>query len=148
MKTTNKFIALTLALAAAPVFASGQLLVTEHQSKGAGRVYALDFMSDGKVTALQFDLEIPGVDSGSFNLKSCGGGLKKFGLDLSCNVVEGKVRVVGYSSELRSLPEGWHNLGEVRTSAAPKGQAVATNLIAGDAAGASISLEMKSANLD
>ena len=119
---TNKigFTILAGLLFAGSATAAGrsEVLVTSQSGKGATS-YALDFYSDGSTAALQFDIEGTGADKAGIDLSKCAVS-KPAGFAGGCSVREGFVRVVLYSAELKSLPEGWHDLGTVTLKGSAK----------------------------
>ncbi|MCB1552697.1 MAG: hypothetical protein KDJ14_02720 [Xanthomonadales bacterium] len=150
MKLTKFAVASALMIQASFAWAGGvEVLVGQSLGKKGGDTYTLDVLSDGRMTAFQFDVEFPGVPTKAIDLSKCGGAsTKKFGVDLTCNMVEGKVRVVGLSMSLQTLPEGWHNLGAIRVSSKQQVTAQISGLLAGDPEGRAISSGSKVESID
>lgn len=89
-----------------------EVLVTAEDAKGGGTTLALDFYSDGSVAGFQFDLDGVGLEKASVDTSKCATKAPA-GFAGGCTAREGFVRVLFYSAELKSLPEGWHDLGSV-----------------------------------
>lgn len=111
-----------------------EVLVTEQANKKGSNTYALDFYSDGTVSGFQFDLD--GVGQSKPDVSRCGVKAPA-GFSGGCTVRDGFVRVLFYSTELKSLPEGWHDLGSVTLSRGAK-VARLTEVNVSDAYGKSI----------
>lgn len=96
-----------------------EVLVTSQAGKGS-TTYALDFYSDGSVAGFQFDLEGVGTDKAAgVDVSNCGVSAPA-GFQGGCTVRDGFVRVLFFSAELKSLPEGWHDLGTVSLKGSAK----------------------------
>lgn len=149
MKLTKYFLASALLAQASFSWAGAEVLVGQSTSKYGGSTYTLDILSDGKVTAFQFDLDVSGVPAKSVDLSKCGSAaVKKYGIELTCNWVDSKIRVVGYSASLQTLPEGWHNLGAIRVSSKQGATVQVTGLLAADPEGRAIQSGSKVESID
>lgn len=95
-----------------------EVLVTSQAGKSS-TTYALDFYSDGSVAGFQFDLEGIGDKAAGVDVSNCGVSAPA-GFQGGCTVRDGFVRVLFFSAELKSLPEGWHDLGTVSLKGSAK----------------------------
>jgi hypothetical protein len=70
--------------------------------------YSIDFLNSNKVTALQFDVKLSGINSKKVSLSTCISGLPSSHTG-TCNIKNGVMRVVIYSSSNAELDSG--NIG-------------------------------------
>jgi hypothetical protein len=110
-----------------------RFLVTEGASKGT-RVLSLDLYSDGTLVGFQVDLKLESAPKASIGLDGCKR-VKGVDMNVSCDMLDGIVRISGINLELQPLAKGWHNLGAIRVKGAPHGEVVSTELQARDADG-------------
>lgn len=80
------------------------LLLT--QGKGS---YVIDFLNEGEVTAMQFDISVNGLEFNKLSLNSCVSGLAETHTGDCAIQANGKLRVLIYSDTMSVLESG--NLG-------------------------------------
>jgi hypothetical protein len=115
-----------------------RFLVTEDGGRGA-RVLSLDLYSDGTLVGFQVDLRLESAPKASIGLDGCKR-VKGVEMNVSCDMLDGIVRISGINLELQPLAKGWHNLGKIRVKGAPHGRVVGTQLQARDADGKRLSV--------
>jgi len=144
MKTLHTFSVALIAMAIAGNAAgkdAAQVLVTEASTKGAKRTYAVDFYSDGTAVGFQVDLSVPGLKKKDLDLSKCQNlSLGDSATTGGCSFTEGVVRFVGVNTDLRALPQGWHNLGTFGVANLPKGGVVKTKILATNAEGRAVDI--------
>lgn len=136
-------IALAVALLAGAVSAANaaELVVTSQALKGS-RALGVDFVSDGRATAFQARIAIPGAEVATTNTSKCLTALTKSHQG-SCMVTKsGEVTVIVFSGTNAVLPAGVVPIGQigVRSAASAKagGGVQVTELLVSDAAGNAI----------
>lgn len=126
-------------LAASMLFASSQafaandsLIVTGEKAKG-GTAIAIDYMSSGMATGLQFNIAVPGGDKAKVNLGNC---LKSLPSTHGavCNFAKGQVIGMVFSDTNALLPAGMLSLGTIAVSGA-QGHPEIISFVAADAQG-------------
>ena len=109
-------IALALALTSGVAFAKNEVVVSTQKAAGTKVVAGIDFVSDGKVAAFDFDLMVPGLDVKSVNLANCASELPK-GFRGWCNAVQDKIVVLVVGDGLEDvLPAGVVPVGKISFS--------------------------------
>lgn len=140
---TKSKIALAVALFAGAVGAANaaELVVTSQAVKGT-RALGVDFASDGRATAFQARLSVPGAEVGTTNTSKCLSALPKTHQG-SCVVSKsGEVTILVFSGKNDLLPSGVVSVGQIGVRALATAKAVGgvqvTELLVSDATGNAI----------
>lgn len=132
----NKFNALvaSMLVCGASFAAQNNELIIQDQanSKAAGRVFSMDYVSDGTAVGLQIRVKVEGLAKGGLDLSNCLADLPKSHLG-SCKVTQdGDVLVLVYSATNQPLPQGLVSIGRVVAKGKTQGKLVVSEFLVAD----------------
>lgn len=112
---------------------NNELIIQDQaNSKAAGRVFSLDYISDGAAVGLQIRVKIEGLAKGGLDLSNCLVDLPKSHIG-SCKVTDvGDLLVLVYSATNAPLPQGLVSIGRVVAKGKSQGQLVVSELLVAD----------------
>jgi len=134
LRTMLTTVSALLMFCAASFAAQNNELIIQDQasSKAAGRIFSLDYISDGTAVGLQIRVKVDGLSKGGLDISNCLGDLPKSHIG-SCKVTEaGEVLVLVYSATNATLPQGMVSIGRVSAKGKSQGKLVVSELLVAD----------------
>lgn len=97
----------------APVTMAAEELVVTSLAKSANAAVAIDIVTEGSATAIQFNIALPkGVIAEQVDLSRCTADLPKH-FEGKCSVARGQIIGIAYNDEGKTLPAGIVSVGKI-----------------------------------
>jgi hypothetical protein len=112
---------------------SNELIIQDQaNAKAAGRIFSLDYISDGTAVGLQIRVKVEGLSKGGLDVSNCLADLPKSHIG-SCKVTDaGDVLVLVYSATNAPLPQGMVSIGKVIAKGKSQGKLVVSEFLVAD----------------
>ncbi|MGD9584604.1 MAG: hypothetical protein AB7V26_13180 [Lysobacterales bacterium] len=131
----SRYPVLASLLLCGAVFAAqdNQLVIQDqNSSKALGRVFSLDYVSDGSAVGLQIRVKADGLNKRGLDLSKCLADLPKSHVG-TCKLTDaGEILVLVYSGSNAALPAGLVSIGTVAMQGKAQGPLVVSELLVAD----------------